>query len=195
MDAINILFGISLLYSIAANFSAARKGFKEKLSKAVYKPKTYLQRIPPNISALILVLQVIGIFNIGIITSFDYTNFITLRLIGLLGYILFSFLQVKSFKTLGKNYSQDIVILQNHVLVTNQIYKKVRHPQYLFQMLSDIFAGIVLFSYPVLFFSVLIELPLFVLRARREEEMLENHFKREFAEYKSRSGFMLPFIG
>jgi protein-S-isoprenylcysteine O-methyltransferase Ste14 len=195
MNAINILFGIAFLYSLGANFSAARKGIKEKLTRTTYKPKTYLQKTPPNVSALIIVLQVAGIFGIAEIFQADDKNFMTLRLTGLIGYILFSFLQVKSFKTLGKNYSQDIAILQNHELVTSGLYRNIRHPQYLFQILSDIFAGIALFNYLVLFFSVFTEFPLFLLRAMREEEILKNHFKDEFIKYKSRSGFMLPFIG
>ncbi|GAB4141970.1 MAG: hypothetical protein Fur0015_11330 [Ignavibacteriales bacterium] len=195
MDAINILFGIALLYSLAANLSAARKGIKEKLTKSVYKPKTVLQKLPPNISALILVLQIAGIFDIGKFSAAINNNFMTYRIIALVGYVLFSFLQVYSFKSLGKFYSQDLVILQNHELVTNGIYKFIRHPQYLFQVLSDLCAGVVLLNYLVLPITLLVEFPLFVLRAIREEKMLENHFEKVYNDYKKRSGFMLPFIG
>lgn len=193
MDAIDILFSISLLYSLVANLSAAQKGFKDKLTKAVYKPVTYLQKIPPNISASILVMQIVGIFKIGVIEKLLAEEFYLYRIIALLLYIISAYLQVKSFKNLGKFYSPDIVIMQNHELITKGIHSKIRHPQYLFQLLSDFFAAVVLMSYFVGVAVLLIETPLFVLRAKREEEMMLNHFKESYANYKSKSGFFLPF--
>jgi len=192
MNAINILFAITLLYSLTANFSAAKKGFKEKLTKAVYKPKTYLQKLPPNISALVLLLQIIGIFNIGVLNSFLVEDYLEYRIAALIFYAAFSYLQIKSFRNLGKYYSQDIVIIQQHELVTTGLHRKIRHPQYLFQLLSDLFAGITLASFLVLPVVIFLEIPLFILRAKREDEMMMNHFKDSFAEYKSKSGFFLP---
>lgn len=193
MDAINLLFGIALLYSLVANFSAAQKGFKDKLTKTVYKPTTYLQKLPPNISALVLVLQIIGIFQLGTIENFLSETFYAYRISFLILYIITSLLQVKAFKNLGKNYSQDIVIKHNHELVTSGLHKKIRHPQYLFQLLSDLCAGLVLASYLVIAVVMIIEIPLFVLRAKREEKMLLNHFKEEYEVYKNNSCFFLPF--
>jgi len=192
MNAINILFAITLLYSLTANFSAAKKGFKEKLTKAVYKPKTYLQKLPPNISALVLLLQIIGIFNIGVLNSFLVEDYLEYRIAALIFYAAFSYLQIKSFRNLGKYYSQDIVIIQQHELVTTGLHRKIRHPQYLFQLLSDLLAGITLASFLVLPVVIFLEIPLFILRAKREDEMMMNHFKDSFAEYKSKSGFFLP---
>ena len=42
---------------------------------------------------------------------------------------------------------------------------------------------------------ILIELPLFIMRAKKEDELLQKHFGDEFTAYKKRSGFFIPFIG
>ncbi len=192
MNAINILVGIVLIVSMAANAGAAKRGLKLSASNSLEKPRTYLQKVPLNISALIVVLILLGIFNIG---TLEFDQYSPIRLAGLFLYILFSYTQFKSFKTLGENYSQEIGIFKNHNIVKTGFYKYVRHPQYISQVLSDIGAGLALMSYLVLPAAILIELPLFILRAKEEERLFEKHFKEKFTEYKKESGFMIPFIG
>ncbi len=53
-NAINIIVAINLFVSMSANLAGAKKGIKSKLSNVVNKPKTYLQKVPPNIAALVL---------------------------------------------------------------------------------------------------------------------------------------------
>ena len=75
-------------------------------------------------------------------------------------------MQVKAFKSLGEFYSQEILIFKNHKLYKDGFYKIIRHPQYLFQILSDIGVGIALMGYVIIPIVILIEIPLFLLRAR-----------------------------
>jgi len=194
MDPINIFVGINLIYSLFANASGAKKGFKKKISGIVEKPQTYLQKVPPNISALILVLIVLGIFGIGTLKASQSNAEMIWRIAGLLIFVAFSILEVQAFKTLGKFYTQDIAVLKGQNLVISGYYKIIRHPQYLFQILSDIGAGVALQSYLVIFAAVLLEIPLFILRAKKEEELLEKHFGGNYKIYKQNSSFFLPFI-
>ena len=195
MDAINILVGINLFVTMTSQISAAKTGIKTSLSKVAKKPKTYLQKLPPNISAVLTLLIVLGIFSIGILQPEDFESYFNIRVIGLVIFVIFSWLQIKAFKTLGNSYSQEIVILKEHELHTSGLYKTMRHPQYLFQILSDLGAGLALMSYLVVPLVVLVELPLFIMRASAEEKMLTQHFGDEYIEYKKKSGFILPYIG
>lgn len=195
MDPINILVGINLFVSMTANFSGAKKGLKTSITKVVERPVTYLQKLPPNISALILILIIAGIFKIGSLTDNYEKEFGTLRYIGLCMFVVFSWLQVYAYKSLGNNYAQDIVIMKNHKLVTRGIYRFIRHPQYLSQILSDLGAGLALLNYFIVPLVLLVEFPLFILRAINEDKLLEKHFREEFVSYKKRSGFFIPFIG
>ncbi len=193
MDAINIISGVALIFSLYANSTATKGGLKGVVTKSEKKPKTYLQKIPLNISALILVLQILGLFQIGTLELGD--DLLTIRIIGLFVFILFSWLQVQSFKNLKENYSQEIVIKKNHNLVTTGFHKTIRHPQYLSQVISDLGLGIAICGYLVVPLVLFVELPLFILRARKEEELLQSYFGDKFDEYKKRSSFMIPFIG
>ncbi len=193
MDAINIFCGIVLFVSMASNLTGAKKGLKSSISQHKEKPKSYLQKYPVNISAIILVITIVGVFDIGTI-KLD-AKYDVYRLISLILFAISSYMQVFSYKTLGENYSQEVVILKNHKLITTKVYKLVRHPQYFFQIVSDLCVGVALVSYIVIPLVLLVELPMFILRAKLEEKLLLKYFGNEFILYKSKSGFFVPFIG
>ncbi len=195
MDPINILVGVVLIISMGANFGAAKSGVRQTVTKFELKPSTWLQKIPPNIAALLLILTLLGIFQVGALPYKDTLLYMYSRIAGLIIFAVFSWVQVKATKNLGTNYSQDIAILKGHKLVTTGTHKLIRHPQYISQVLSDLGAGIALLGFIIVPVVIFIELPLFLLRAAREEKLLESHFKEKFVTYKKNSGFIIPFIG
>jgi len=95
---------------------------------------------------------------------------------------------------MGDNYSNEIVIMKNHKLVTGGPFKLIRHPYYLGQIFADLGAVAALLSYTVLIL-IIIEIPLLVMRSLFEDKLLIKHFKEEFATYKKKTGLLLPFIG
>ncbi len=192
MDPINIFVGLNLIATFGANLSGAKSGLKDKLTVAKEKPKTYLQKLPLFLSAFTLVGLILGVFQIG---TFEYkVENEDARLIGLVVYIIFSWIQIWCYKTLGSSYSQDIMITRDHKLVKAGPYGFIRHPQYLSQILLDIGGALATLSYVVIIFAI-IEIPFLIMRALLEEKLLEKHFKENFREYKNKSGFMFPFIG
>ncbi|MEK6552661.1 MAG: isoprenylcysteine carboxylmethyltransferase family protein [Bacteroidota bacterium] len=195
MDPINLLVAINLFISMSANFSGAKKGLKTSITKVVERPATFLQKFPPNVAALILILTIFSIFKIGTFGGDIETRFANVRIIGLIIFVIFSWVQVWAYKSLGKDYAQDIVILKEHQLHTTGIYKFIRHPQYISQVLSDLGAGLALLSYTVVPIVILFELPLFIMRASVEDKLLQKYFGEKFTAYKKQSGFIIPFIG
>ncbi len=192
MDPINILAGLNVIATFGAHYSGAKKGFRSAVGAAKEKPKSFLQTVPVYLSTLSLVAIILGVFKIG---TLEYLpNYEMIRIIGLIVFIVFSWIQVLSIKTLGENYSQEIMILKNHKLVTNGIFRIIRHPQYLSQVLMDLGAAVALLSY-VVFPLAIIEIPFLIMRASLEEKMLAKYFKDDFKTYKKKSGFFIPFIG
>lgn len=195
MNPINILIAVNLFVSLSANWSAAKKGLKSTFTSVKERPASYLQKFPPNVSALTLVLIILGIFNIGTMPEETTSSFINIKYGGLIIFILFSWLQVYAFKSLGKSYAPDILIFKEHKLCTGGMYKIIRHPQYVSQILSDLGAGLAMMSYLVIPVVLLVEIPLFILRAKFEEKLLLKHFPAEYKEYRKKTGAFLPFIG
>ena len=195
MDPINLLFGAALFVTMAANFSGSKKGMKGKVVNVAKRPKTYLQKVPLNVSALIIIFEILGIFEIGTFEYESMQQYQILRIVGLVLFVTFSWLQITSFKALGEYYSTEIAVYKSHKLITSGMYKTIRHPQYLFQIISDFGAGLALMSYLVLPTVILFLIPLFILRARAEDKLLSEEFGDDWNEYKKRSGFLLPFLG
>ena len=192
MDPINIIVLLNVIATFGANVTGAKRGLKSTVAEIKEKPKTFLQKFPPVVSTLSLIALILGAFQIGTLEYVEEYNII--RYIGLALYIIFSWLQVWSFKTLGDNYSQDIMIKKKHELVTKGPFKVLRHPQYFCQILVDIGGAMATLSY-VLFGFVLIEIPIYIMRALVEDKLLAKHFGDQFVQYKKKSGFFFPFIG
>jgi len=192
MDPINIIILLNIIGTFGANVTGAKRGLKSTVSEIKEKPKTFLQKFPPVISMLSLVALILAVFQIG---TLDYLEeYSVIRYIGLAVYLVFSWIQVWSFKTLGDNYSQDIMIKKNHELITKGPFKIIRHPQYLCQILLDLGATAATLGY-IVGFLTLVEIPIYIMRASMEDKLLAKYFSEKFSEYKKKSGFMFPFIG
>lgn len=192
MDPINIIIGINILATFGANISGAKQGFKSSITQVKEKPRTYLQQLPTTLATISLILLIISLFQVGTL-PYHENNFV-LRLAGLALYLVFSWVQIWSYKTLGTNYSQDIVVLQKHQLVTKGIYSVVRHPHYLSQIIIELSVAAATLSYLVAPLA-LAQIPFLYLRAKREEQLLQKHFKQDFEVYKKKTGFFIPFLG
>jgi len=192
MDPINIIILLNVIATFGANVTGAKRGLKSTVSEIKEKPKTYLQKLPPVISMLSLVALILAAFQIGTLEYIEEYNLI--RYIGLAVYLVFSWIQVWSFKTLGDNYSQDIMIKKNHELVTKGPFALIRHPQYMCQILLDLGAAAATFGY-IVGLLALIEIPIYIMRASMEDKLLAKYFTEKFSDYKKKSGFMFPFIG
>ncbi len=192
MDPINIIVGLNIIATFGANFSGAKKGVKDKVGVFKDKPKTYLQTLPLVLSTINLLVLILAVFQIG---TFNYNQEDQVyRIIGLIFYIIFSWIQIWAFKVLGDNYSQEVAIRKSHSLVTSGPFKMIRHPQYLSQILLDLGGALATLSF-ILAPLAIIQIPFLFMRASLEDKLLEKHFGEDFRAYKKKSGQFLPFIG
>lgn len=191
MDAINIFVAINLVLSFIPNLGSTKQTFAGKLTVVKERPQSYLQSLPLWVASLIIFLIILSVFEVG---TLEYEKkYLSIRLMGLLVYVLFTWLQISAFKALGKNHSPDIVVKKDHQLITNSYYKWIRHPQYTFQILIDLGAALATLSY-LIFPVALFQIFLLVKRAKLEEQLLQKHFAKTFLDYKSKTGFFIPFI-
>lgn len=195
MDPINILVAINFLLTFFAQTGGAKKGLRSSLSAVKERPKTFLQKTPPNLLAIVTLLVILSIFQIGTLDYVKFGNLNNLRITGLIIYIVFSWLHIWAYKFMGDSYSHEIAILKNHQLVTRGPFQIIRHPQYVGQILSDLGVSIALLSFIIFPLVILGEIPLLVMRARMEEKLLAKNFGESFDNYRKKSGFFIPFIG
>ena len=100
----------------------------------------------------------------------------------------------RSHSDLGKYWSVTLELRENHRLITEGIYRHVRHPMYAALFLYSIGQTLVVPNW-VAGPSYLVTFGiLFVLRIGAEERMMLEAFGDEYAAYKARTKLLVPVI-
>ena len=97
-------------------------------------------------------------------------------------------------KALGRNWSVSLEVRESHKLISNGIYRYVRHPMYTAfwlwavaqaLLLPNWFAGCAgLVGFGILFFG----------RVKKEEQLMLESFGDDYREYMSRTSRVIPWI-
>ena len=178
-----ILFGVWQLYW----WVTAKKAEREK-------PKT----VRLTTSAVILkywvhyllyaglLLQLLGVS----ILPFTYDS----QRIGFFLVLLGMAMSMSARKTLGTNWEHaaEYQIKHKQVLVTNGIYAYIRNPIYTGLTVALIGAELVAKSY--LFLFAILGFVVAYRQAKLEEKILEEHFGKEYTDYKKRTKRLIPFV-
>jgi len=98
----------------------------------------------------------------------------------------------KSHKDLGGNWSPTLDIRQDHKLVTQGIYQRIRHPMYLSLWLLVTAQAMILPNYVAGFAGLLPFGILYFQRVAREERMMVEEFGGEYERYLAKTGRLFP---
>jgi len=99
-----------------------------------------------------------------------------------------------AIRTLGKFFTVNLAIHDNHSLIKDGLYKYIRHPSYTGSLLS--FAGFALslnnwFSFLIIFAPILIA---FINRISIEERLMLVQFGSAYETYKKHTKRLIPMI-
>ena len=97
-------------------------------------------------------------------------------------------------RALGRNWSISLDVRENHQLVTNGIYRRVRHPMYSAFWLWAIAQALLLPNWIAGFAGLAGFGILFFGRVAREERMMLQTFGDSYREYMARTGRVFPWI-
>lgn len=103
-------------------------------------------------------------------------------------------LRLTVIRSLGRYFTADVTIRQTHKLKTDGFYSYVRHPTYLFSLVSFIGFGISLNDWLSLALISFVMIFAFLNRIKVEEKTLIEHFGNEYMDYKNRTCRLIPFI-
>ena len=115
------------------------------------------------------------------------------RWLGLSGTLAGYAIGIVALRTLGQNYSAYVTILEPHRLVQTGIYRVVRNPIYLGNLLS--WPGTCLVFRSWLVFPIFLYFLVFaVFRGAQEERLLREQFNTEFEAYRQRTWRLVPYV-
>ena len=96
--------------------------------------------------------------------------------------------------TLGKMFTVDITIREEHMLKKNGIYKYIRHPAYTGAIVSFIGFGISVNNWIGLMIVAIPVISAMIIRINAEEKMLLEQFGDEYARYMQKTYRLMPLV-
>ena len=115
------------------------------------------------------------------------------RYLGLMLAVAGMAVRVLGLRELGRQFSVYVTLQEDHKLVQSGIYGVLRHPLYLGAIFAMVGIALVFRSWLIIPVSVLI-LVFTLARIPKEEKLLAEHFKEEFAAYRRRTWRLVPYI-
>lgn len=94
---------------------------------------------------------------------------------------------------LGQNWGNQVIIYQDHTLVTGGVYRWVRHPLYASLIWMFIGASLIFQNWASLFATLLVFVPAMYFRGKQEEAALICQFPA-YAEYRKKTGMFFPYL-
>ena len=168
------------------------------ISTAKYRKLNVTLDKKTKIDVIFLVLSGIGMLVpiIYVLSSIlDFANYDLPNWIGWIGAVLFGFsiwLLWRSHADLGKNWTPTLGIRSEHKLITDGVFKYIRHPMYSAHLLWAIAQVLLLHNWIAGYSFLIIAVPLYLLRVKNEEKMMTKQFGEEYREYMKRTGRVIP---
>jgi protein-S-isoprenylcysteine O-methyltransferase Ste14 len=117
----------------------------------------------------------------------------SLRYVGLLLFLTGFVLRILAIRSLGDRFTVWVTIHDDHELVTDRLYRYLRHPSYTGVLLTLLGWALVFRSLTGVLIALAMGL-LLITRMDAEEELLVVHFPDEYPEYIERTWRLVPFV-
>ena len=127
----------------------------------------------------------------------DYANYDLPPGAGWIGVVIFAFmlwLMWRAYTDLGRNWSPKIDVIEGQKLVTDGVYRTLRHPIYAGMWLWGLAQPLLIHNWIAGFALLVTFTPLYLLRMPREEQMMLERFGEEYRAYMERTGKVVPRI-
>lgn len=156
------------------------------------------QRISMTEKSLLALLALGGFVFPFIYTAtrwLDFANYHLPEWLGWLGVLLEAvavYLFARAHRDLKTNWSPSLEIYAGHELVTNGIYRVIRHPMYASQWVMATAQILLLQNWIAGLSGLLVWIPFYFLRVRQEEKMMLETFGEPYRDYLRRTGAVFP---
>ena len=152
-----------------------------------------------GLGGLVAALPSLGTFIIPllyVLTSWlDFADYRLPTWAGWLGVAVFAasaWLLWRSHADLGLNWLPTLQIREGHALVTDGVFRHIRHPMYAAHWLWAIAQPLLLHNWIAGLSMAASMLPLYLVRVPQEERMMLDNFGEEYRLYMGRTGRVIP---
>ena len=189
----NHVFEISYIVgTVVGSGIRAWYGKKHRQDRLViFRKEGFITGFLASLWGIAILLPFIFIYS----TWLDVANYRIPAWSGFIGIMVFGislWLLWRSHVDLGRNWSATTEIKESQRLVTQGVFRYIRHPMYAAHLLWGIAQALLIQNYIAGLASIVVFVPLYLLRVTREERMMLIEFGDEYRAYMSRTGRIVP---
>jgi protein-S-isoprenylcysteine O-methyltransferase Ste14 len=152
------------------------------------------------LETILLILAWVGFFVplIWVVSpAFSFADY-TLRsgplISGVMCFVIGLWLFYRSHADLGTNWSITLEVREQHRLITQGVYRRIRHPMYSALVLYAVAHALVIPNWVAGPSNLVAFAVLFALRVRAEERMMLEQFGDEYSAYMARTQRLVPGV-
>jgi len=144
-----------------------------------------------GLNGVAMLLPLVYVFS----SSLDFADYDLPNWLGWIGtgfFLVAILLLWKSHADLGQNWTVTPGLRYKHGLVTNGIFKYIRHPMYAAHILWAIAQIMILHNWLAAYLFLITFTLLYLLRIHNEEQMMLDHFGNDYEMYMESTGRLIP---
>jgi len=143
-------------------------------------------------TSVVVGMSIAGAF--GFSSVGGVTNVRVWELSGVVVLLTGTAIRLHAIAVLAKHFTSRVTILTEHKLVRSGLYRYVRHPSYLGQILILVGIGALMANVLALLTAPLMTTVALLWRIRVEERAMAEHFGAAYEEYRKATWRLLPFV-
>lgn len=116
------------------------------------------------------------------------------RWIGVVLFAVAAYLLWLTHQAMDRNWTPTLGIREDHKLVTDGIFRHIRHPMYAAHLLWALAQPLILTNWIAGFPFLVTQIAQYWLRIGAEEDMMLEHFGDEYRDYMETTGGLIPWI-
>lgn len=172
---------------------AVREAYKARYFKlgTILDRKTLIDIVLLALDGIGMLVPLVYVFS----SRLDFADYGLPAWVAWVGAVLFGFsiwLLWRSHADLGRNWTPTLGIRDGHELVTEGVFRHIRHPMYAAHMVWAIAQVLMLHNWIAGYSFLVIMVPHYLLRVDAEEQMMVDQFGEEYHEYVKRTGRLIP---
>lgn len=182
-----LIIGFSIIYGLFEIFMSRRQKGKREISKSGDKGSIWLLTI--SISTGYWLSFIIASTKIGRIYHWN-TFFIIGSIVVIIGLII----RIASILTLRQQFTYTVTKIEDHELIVTGLYKWLRHPGYLGQLIIFLGISTCLSNWLSILLMIIPVLFGYLRRINVEEKFMAEQMGQKYSDYQKRTKKLIPMI-
>jgi len=182
-----IIIAFSFLYGFFEVFMGMRQRNKRSVIKTGDRLSIWILII--SISIGYWLSFIFGASRIGRIYHWD-TFFLIGAILAIAGLVI----RISAIITLKQQFTYTVTEIENHTLIENGLYKFIRHPGYLGQLIIFLGISVSLSNWLSIIFMNLPVLAGYIYRIIVEEKFMVKQMGQKYLDYRKRTKRLIPLI-